>query len=273
MINFKKIFKFGFTFNKNVTVNMINNEKVENIYDANIVDSYSDKIVDYLNIDLNSYIKNIKITNTSFLKTERNIEYERNLFLYKVGFKSIKRVKEFINTMNKINDIEEFSLVEKKYSKYGLELLNTEIIKNIKSKYKFETYKNNDFVGDISNSDIDILKNNYEKIEDVGLTFLFYHKYYKSDGWKKIEDFNIINYFYNKNKYLDGLDNDNEISINSYYWKIRTKPLEVLYNFNTNKGMVIINVQPDYYLVLCELNENDDKKLNFKDFIKELKNN
>ncbi len=230
------------------------------------------KRIEKLNVEssVELSIEVLKNKNTELIHTVKNNEYDRNLFLYEIGFKNLKRVKEFINTMNTVGNIENFNMVEKYYSKYNLEIFNDEMLAIIKKEFGFKQESNDKFDNYIPDIAIDVLKANYLAIEKTGIVYNLFKKYYQSDSYNLIDkDYDFI---VSKIDYLkETLDKKNiDYSYGSYYYKLTRKNLYVCFN-NNNKGMVLLEVEPKYYMILSEwsdVNGNKLEKLNFKNFIK-----
>ena len=228
--------------------------------------------IDY-SVDSNEEIKislsMMKTKNLKFLETEKDDDYNRNKFLHKIGFKKLDRVKNFINTMEKVGNIEEYQQrCNYVYHKYDLELLNKEMLNIVKNEYSFNKAISTNFNGYLPNKAIDDLKKNFEKLEQDCKVFDFYCKECKIDGYYYLcENQNSIDNYIINNR-IDILNLKVENYHNSKYWKNNYKELQIFYK--DKKGMIVLEVEKDYYLVLCEWNEEEDGKLskmNFKQFI------
>ncbi len=226
------------------------------------------------NNSLELSIEYLKEKNKELIKTEKNSDYERSLFLYEIGFLKLKRVRDFIKTMDTIGNIESFLAVENRYSKFKLEILNYEMLQIIKKDFNFKEDSNDKFDGFIPNSAIDKLKKEYLVLEKSGLMFNLYKKYYEHRSPELVtkEDIRDINYFitnnYDKLK-LTLNDENKSMYSNNYYYSIKKKPLIVCHN--NNKGMILLEIESNHYMILSEWDGNDGEtleKMNFKDFIK-----
>ncbi len=209
----------------------------------------------------------LKEKNNEYLHEEKNIDFERNKFLYEIGFKKLKRVKEFINTMNKIGDIEELNRLEKKYSKYKLQVLNKEMVELVIGNYSLKTDVHSNFDGYLPNIAIDTLHINYDKLKEDSLIYSFFRKYYSSDPYKIVTEEAIYTGFVQYIK--SGLEKKVEILYDSYYWKWEPKEMIVLHN--NKRGLILFEITNKTYLVLSEWNDDENgknEKMNFKEFIK-----
>jgi hypothetical protein len=215
----------------------------------------------------------LKHKQKEILREEKNDDYERNLFLYKIGFVNLKRVKDFIATMNTVDNIEEFNEKEKRYNKYSLQFLNSEMINSLKKIIGLKSEVHSKYDGGLPNSAIDVLKVNYKKLETDFCQYNFYKKYYSSDSSELVKSVVEVDRFVSNNRrelaeYLNGDSGKDHIYHSSNYWTAKLKPMTVLYN--NIRGLIIIEIEPKYYLVLSEWDDSTkpSEKMNFKEFIK-----
>ena len=263
------IISFNIIFNRDSSSKNVELEEYEN-----------EKLEEYENENFPT-ISETKKEYNSFLKDEKDDDYNRNLFLYNFNFKNLTRVKQFIKTMNKIDNIEQFNIIEKKYSKYKLDFINVDMLDKIKTYFNFNIESNENFDDYLPNKAIDIFIKNCNLLKTDYLTFDLYRKYnILSESCICFDDDDNIE---NKKHYIDkckGIDflskNDNTLYSNFYY-SIHLKPIKVLYK--DKKGMIVLEVEKYHYLVLCEWNDNDndnnfdnDNIDTFKVFIKSMKN-
>ena len=212
-------------------------------------------------------LDSLKNNDLDYLKTEKDLEYERNIFLHSIGFVNLSRVKTFIGTMKKIGNIEAYLEIKNKFKSYNLEILNSEMLSIILKECNLKKEKDKNFNGYFPNSAIDTLKINYTKIKDY-LKYTLYYRYYTGESYElydKKDDYlcnNITRLLNNADSYYD----------NSYYYKIERKNLFVCHNKEC--GFIILELETDFYMILSEWNINGIdilEKMNFKEFIENSK--
>lgn len=217
----------------------------------------------------------LKNKNNELINTVKNTDYERNMFLYELGFTNLKRVREFISTMNTVGNIENYNKVAELYSKYKLELLNNEMLEIVKKEFGFKQEPNDKFDSFIPNVAIDNLKTNYELLESNKVVYNLYRRYYLKSN-KEIVLFEEAQQYINRNfnalkKAMTATSSQEKevYELGSNYYSIQRKKISVCYN-NT-KGMILLEVEPNYHMVISEWSDADGNKLdklNFKEFIK-----
>ena len=221
------------------------------------------------NPSLENTIGGLKNKNDKFIEESKNSDYERNLFLYETGFVKMKRVVEFINTINMIGNIENYKIIEKKYSKYNLELINSEMLQVIKSKFNFRQEKNSAYEGYMPDIAIDTLKRNYLLLKTDRLVCNLYSRYYTHGDYSKDTAHTnewVKSHYSELSKSL--IDVKEYYYNNSNYYILKIKDLEVCYKHN--KGMVLLEIEPNHYFILCDWSDiegNNLTKMNFKNFI------
>jgi hypothetical protein len=215
----------------------------------------------------------LKIKQNDVLRDEVNVDYERNKFLYSIGFTNLKRVKDFIITMNKVDNIVEFNEKEKRYKKYGLQFLSSDMVNTLKRTLGLKSEIHSKYDGSLPNPAIDLLKVNYNKLTDDYSHYNFYKQYYETNTPElTTSTYQIDRFLSNKKKelteYLTIGSTKKSILYDSYYWTAKPKPMTVLYN--NVRGLIIIEVEDGYHLILSEWDESTQPsdKMNFKEFIK-----
>ncbi len=244
---------------------------------SGILPAYAGKIetTEYLKIErcsttkITETITNMKSGSMDYLNTEKNSEYETTYFLYKAGFLNLKRVKEFVNTMKNIGNIEEYLSVENEYSCHGMELLNSNMLSILKNNHRLSQTKHTNYDGLLPEEAIKTLKKNFKNAQEELFIFNFKKSYHNdSSGFRG--DVEIDNYerVCLKDK-VHLFPTKTAFHTACNYWKVEMKPLYVLHN--KTSGMILVEIKKDYFLVLTQWNEIGGKTLSFNEFAHELK--
>jgi hypothetical protein len=217
----------------------------------------------------------LKKKQNEYLNSNENTDYSRTLFLYEKGFIKMKRVMDFTETMKTIGNIKEYKKIEEKYTKFEMLLLNTEMLKSIEIQFSLKKTIHTLYNGVFSNNTIDILKKNYDKIgiDDYYILYNIYKKYHKSSAYQEVKDIanNRVFLMSPSVQTIIRRGELEDIYNQAYYWKLSPKNFFIYYN--NKKGMIVVEAEEGYYLVLAEWTDTEKdntfiNKMNFRDFIK-----
>lgn len=240
---------------KNTFINISNINQIEQ---NNIIHYINDDLLLYVNLKKEEFLK--KIYKIKF-------DYEKNLYLEKIGFLNAKNLKKFDKYQSQymFKLLELFTKNEKSFVNKFPTLLKKDF-KEYCNDNNMEIHSKESYTGEIFDFEYEKLKYTLEKLEKSVPFENFYKIEYSSsrEYWHTLdtEDDIIPLLKDNKDKFLNSDGDFNYY----YYYRISYKPIYRVENKDKNNGFYVIELYDNIMTILFDWN-NTPNPLRFSEYV------